>query len=218
MKTKPLLTWLILCFIIVFSQQNVINASSTRMLKKFTFYGIGVGDTKETVANKLNTNGFQCGEGKASDVGIRNVIELRGEHKPTELIGKLLAIDKDLKDHGQGLAIKDMPVDVIGCSSIVNSPFTFSEYFFSKFDGNIVAIDIGIEKINIVKEKLTSKFGSCVSEGYCESDNSVLILTQKRGWSLHVYFFENLKLHHNKIKGLKDLRDKKVKEKIDEAF
>ena len=135
-----------------------------------------------------------------------------------KILENLLSMDKDLRDQGQGLDYRDMPIDVLACNPPKESPFGFSTYPFSSFNQKILAIEIEIEQIDMVKEKLASMFGKCILEGYCENKDSILILRQNRRWSLHVYFFENLKPHHKKIKNLKTVRDKKQDEQLKEAF
>jgi len=188
------------------------------MKSNFKFYNVGAQDTTETATKKLTANGFQCGLGKSTFLGIKYVQEKKSERNTTEKIEKIMAMDKDLENFGEGLEYKEMPIDALICTPLEENPFSISTYLFSKFDQKILAIEIKVENFELVKDKLASKFGSCILDGYCESEDSVLILVQNGEWHLHVYFFENLKPHHKKIKNLKAVKDKKFKEEINEAF
>jgi hypothetical protein len=218
MKTKCFFTSIILWFFIFFPPQSVLNAASVDMLTEFKFYNIGYKDTMETAKDKLDSNGFDCGSGKSTYLDIRSVQKQMKGRKAAKKLETIMAMDKDLEDYGKGLPHKKMPINVIACNHLENSPIKFSTYFFSGFDQKILAISIEIEKSETVKDKFISKYGTCMLNAYCESRDSLIIFSQNHGLYLNMYFFENLKFHHKKAKELKALKDKKDGEKIDEAF
>ena len=218
MKIKYLCAFCILFVITLCPRYNPINASSDKILNEFKFYNIGVEDTKDAALKKLTDNGFHCAPAKATFLGIEETQKIRLDQKPKEIIDDLIAMDRDLKEYSNGIKYKDMPIDVLACNPPADSPFDFSTYSFSISDKSILVIDIEIKKFDILKEKLTSKFGSCILEGYCQGQDNIVILIKNKVWQLHVYFYNNIKPHYEKIKKLKNSKDKKLKEKINDAF
>ena len=218
MKTTLLQSLIIFLFLSIILPSNLSIASSDKHYSDFKFYGIGATDTLTTVKEKLNANNFPWARGKAVYLGMNRVQKNRISQKTTKNLEMTMAMDSDLKDFGEGLAYEDMPIDTIDSGFPEDSPFNSVSYFFSSFNHKILLIEIMIAKSDVIKEKLSSKIGSCIMDGYCENENSILIVTQNSGWNLHVYFFENLKPHYEKIKKLKAVKDKKIKSDIDEAF
>jgi hypothetical protein len=188
------------------------------MTNDFKFYNIGAEDTMETAKEKLAANGFQCLQAKATFLAISKVQEQRRGGKTTEKLEDIMAMDKVFEVYGKGLDYQEMPIDVIACKPLDDSPFAISTYFFSIFDHKILAIEINVEKFEIVKDKLTLKFGACLLERYCENENSILILIQNQGWHMKAYFYENLKPHFDKINEQKALKDKNIEQQINDAF
>ena len=78
------------------------------MPKEFKFYNIGAADTMDTTKEKLDINGFRCGSGKATFLGIRTVQKQRNGGKTTEKFKKIMALDKDLEDYGEGLNYEEI--------------------------------------------------------------------------------------------------------------
>ena len=218
MKAKHLCTFFIVCLIIIFSQHGIISAASDTMLNEIKLYGNGAKDTKDTAAAKISAKGFQCGSGKATFLEFKDIQRQSISQKITEKIEKIIALDEDLKKYGEGLSIKDMPINLIVCGVLENSPFAFTTYYFSEFDQKILAIMIEIENNELVIDKLAMKFGSCILKGYCESEKSILFLVNISGLRLQVYFYENLKSHYDNIKKKNAMNDKKMEEKLNEAF
>lgn len=210
-----------LCFIffmIFFFQLGAINGSAGNEPNEFKFYNIGVKDTKDTAEEKLNAIGFQCLQGKAMFLDIKKVQKQGISKITTEKIEELITIDNIFKDYGQGIDPKGLSMSVLGCLPPEDSPFAFSKFYFSEFDQKLLSIGIMIKQFDLVKEKMNLKFGPCLSKGYCESDNSILILAQFNELHLKIYFYESLKSHYEEIKKLLEFKNKKIVEKIDEAF
>ena len=127
-------------------------------------------------------------------------------------------MDRELKEFGKDLDFKDMPIDVLICSPLAASPFADSMYLFSGYNQKLLAINIEIEKFEMVRNRLITKFGSCISEGYCEIGNSVLLLDEKNQWALQVYFHHNLELHLKDVQMKKAINEKSIEKKLNEAF
>jgi len=218
MKAKPLYTTSIVCIIIVFFSFEIIGASSDNLQNEFRFYNIGPEDSKDTAAKKIDINGFQCLQGKAAYFHFEAIHKQSIYQKKTERIEEFIAMDEDFKNFGEGIPIKDLPVDILHCRPPENSPFEESTFYFSTFDHKLLAIGIEIKRFDLIKDKLTSKFGSCITKGYCEIGNSMMILAEIRGLHLKVYYYGNMKSHYNKLKEQRALKDKKMMEQNKEAF
>jgi len=218
MKAKHLCILSFLCLIIIFPQHGLIKASSYNMINEFKFYDIGAEDTKHTTAKKLDANRFKCGSGKATFLDFGDIQKQSINRKITEKIEEIIDMDKNFEDYGKRLSFMDMPINLIVCGPPEDSPFAFSTYYFSEFDQKILAVMIEIENYELVKDKLALKFGSCILDGYCESDKGILFLVNISGLRLQVYFYENLKSHYKKIKELKMINEKNTDERFDEAF
>ena len=225
MKPKHTCTFSIFLFILFLSLPSATSASSAKtsassakMIDNFKFYNVGSQDTSSTTTQKLTANNFRCGPGKSTFLGIKYVQEKRVGQKTTEKINAIIDADKDLEEFGEGLKYEEMPIEVAICSPKGENPFSISTFLFSEYNQKILAIEIRIKNFELLKDKLTSKFGTCILDGYCENEDSVLILVQNGDRQLHVYFLENLKPHHEKIKKLKDVKKKKIKKSVEEAF
>ena len=218
MRISHFLSLLLIEIIIFLPQQSPLFASSDTSTGSVTFYGIGADDIKATASEKLAALGFDCGTAKSGYLGIRTIQDRTPSLKSNEKIRELASIDDDLKEFGKGLDYEEKPINVLVCSPLKDNPFKSSIYFFSKFDQKILAIQTEIEKIEPVKERLTSKFGECISKGYCENNESILILSRHGAWSLNIFFFENIKSHYKNLKNLKAEKDKKQNEQLNKAF
>jgi hypothetical protein len=218
MRSSHLPFLLVIAIIIYFPQQYLMATSSDKMPSSFKFYEVGANDTIAIAAKKLAENGFDCASAKSKFLGVRNIQGKTGKLKHYEKIRKLRTIDEDIEEFTKGLEYEEIPIDALVCTPPKDSPFIVSTYFFSGFNQKTLAIDIEIEKFDLVEDKLTSKFGSCISEGYCESEDSIVILTKSKIRKLHVYFLNNIKPHYEKIKKLKELKDQNLKEKLNQAF
>jgi hypothetical protein len=185
---------------------------------EFKFYNIGSVDKLTTAIEKLNSNGFSCVQGKAFFLNIKSFQEHGKNRKTPDKIEEVMTIDKTYEKMGKGLSYDEMPIEVIDCIPPADSSFVYTTFYFSKFNQKILTIKIGIEKINILREKLIRKFGSCISDGYCESEESILFLIHEGDWHLHSYFFKNIKQHDEKLKKFIELKTKKLEESIDKAF
>ena len=208
----------IFCLIIVFFQYSLFGASSNTLHEEFKFYDIGPEDSKDTAEKKIDANGFQCLQGKAAYFHFEAIYKQSIYQKKTKKIDEIIAMDNDFKKFGEGIAIKDLPVDLFYCRPPENSPFEESAFYFSTFDHKILAIEIEINRFDLIKDKLTSKFGSCITEGYCDIGDSIMILAEINGLQLKVYYYGNMKSHYNKLKEKRALEDKKMIEQNKEAF
>jgi hypothetical protein len=201
-----------------FSCLNLAKAASDKNPHEFTFYNISHEDTMNIAAEKLRLKGFECGLGKSTYLGTNDIRVLQNSQKSIDKIEKIINMDKLLEASGKGLEFEQMTIDVLLCPPLEGSPFSASLYIFSGLDHKILAIRVGLEKFQNVSDKLKAKFGSCISEGYCEIGKSILILSKKMKWPFQVYFFDNLKLHYDNIKKKKEMSEKKIEEKLNEAF
>ena len=201
-----------------FTDMGFASERSDKMINQFKFYKIGGEDTVDTAAEKLDTINYHCVRGNATFLETKSVQNSLHNQKASERIKELVVMDEVLEDHGRGLEIEEMPIEALVCTPPDKYPFSTSAYFFSGFEKKLLTFWIKIRKIDMVREKLVAKFGYCVKEGYCEGENSVLFLVDKNGWHLHVYFFNNIKSHYERIKRIVELNNEKIKENINEAF
>jgi hypothetical protein len=206
-------------FLIIFSFMSVTtDAANVKSSGEFKFYDIGENDTKATTSTKLSAKGFTFLNGKATHFGIRKMKDKFSFHKNSGKMDEIAAMDDDFERFGEDLKIKDMPIDLIGCSVVDNDLFGHSRFYFSAFDNRILAIVIEIQNFNLVKEKLAIKYGSCIAEGYCEIGDSILTTVNTKIKYLQVYFYKNLKSHHNMIKKMKVQKEERSVKRFDEAF
>ena len=218
MKTNHLCLLFIICFIVFFFHQGTLSASSDKTPNEFKFYKIGNNDSLGSAKKKLNDHRFECLSGRTALLDIKSVEkELSRKNLPKKL-ETISSMDADFEINAKGMEYEEMPIDVLICSPLAVSPFTESTHYFSRSYNKIMAIRIVINNFERVKNKMVSKFGSCIQDGYCEIGNSIIIISERSNWQLQVYFYGNLKAHFDRLKKENDLINKKIQRSIDEAF
>jgi len=136
-----------------------------------------------------------------------------------ERMNKISVMEKDLFQWDIGIEYNEMPMDVVDCTLIDKSPFSFWTYYFSFINKKILAIEIGIEEYNLVKEHLQSKFGSCIDNGYCVKKDFVLLLKNQAPLTyLKIYYDSNILSHYKDYKKIRLQKEAEKRKRLEDAF
>lgn len=222
LKKFKLFPWIIIGMLLFISfpcTKTFGGASKYKSKNEFSFYNVSKKDDLNSATEKFKK--INCmiayAKGPALDTDyLRKIINTKDISKRVDMI---FSMDRRLKLFAKNTEIKSLPIDVLHSEPESDAFFNYWMCYFSVSTKKTLQISISCSNYDAVKKRLIEKYGKCVENNYCESnDNCMLIVKRDKDYIVNMYFYDNIKEHYMISKDGYLKRKKKNDKKLKDAF